>query len=120
MKTRLISATLGALLLTGSSMAMADRDGDRRGDWRGGNRGDDVRQHRDVRVVHDVRRDRDRRPHYRHHPQARWHGHHKPRWHGHYKPYWHRGYAPSRYSYYAPYRYDDRGAVTIILRSTIR
>jgi hypothetical protein len=117
MKTRLISATLGALLLTGSTMAMADRDGDRRGDWRVRDRGADLRghdarHHRDARIVHDVRRDWHPRPHYRHHPHARWHGHHKP--------YWHRGYAPSRYSYYAPYRYDDRGAVTIILRSTIR
>lgn len=117
MRTKLISATLGALLLTGSALAMADRDDNRRGDFRGRDRGHDTRGH-DVRKMHDfdnfrnVRRGHGHRKHFRHQVRPRWHSDWSPQWHHGQRSHYDRGYAPR-------YRNHD-GGLTIILRSTIR
>lgn len=125
MKTKLISATLGALLLTGSTIALADRDNNHRGDFRGRDHAVDVRGGHDERNFRNThgsrddwgrhdwgRRDWGRHPHYR--PYA------KPQWHGYRHPHWDRGYRHGYYQNYAPHRYYDRDGVTIIFRSTIR
>lgn len=132
MKTKLISATLGALLLTGSTLAMADRDDNRRGEFRGRDRGADMRGH-DLRG-HDVRKARDfdnfkdvrrgrghhKHKHFRHHVRPRWHGDWAPQWHHGYRSHYRDGHRSHYRHDYAP-RYRNRdGGLTIILRSTIR
>ena len=105
MITKLISAGVGALLLAGSGLALADRDDrDGRHGWR-------------ERGGHE-RHWNDRRPHghwkHGHGPQVRKHHHYYPRWHAPKSYYRHHGYR----SGWGPYsRYDD--GVTIIFKGRI-
>lgn len=125
MKTKLISATLGVLLLTGSAMAMADRDDKRRGDFRGRDRGADVRGHdtrvqnhrgdRDFGNYHNARRGHGQHREFRHHPRHHGHGHWQAQRHHGRHSYYDRGYAPHHYQH----RNRD-GGLTIILRGVIR
>lgn len=110
MKTKkLLASALGAILLAGSTLALA-------GDWksRSVERWDERPRHErswSDRSRHDWDRD------YRH---PRGHGY---RGRGHWKPYWHHHYRHHHhhfhhhYGYWRPYRYDSDG-VTIIFRGT--
>ncbi len=135
MKTKLISATLGALLLAGSPFALAERDDERRWQRGGHDRGADVRGFRVPREgFADVHRGHDRghgwkhghdrghgwkHGHNRHHWKRHHYGHH-PHWHGHGKKHWKERHY--RHHYYSDYgyapRYYDRDGVTIIFRGT--
>jgi hypothetical protein len=107
MLSKLISAGVGALLLAGSGLALADRDDrDGRHGWR-------------ERGGHE-RHWSDRRPHghWKHGPHARkhFHEHHRhyyPRWHAPHSYYKHHGYR----SGWGHSRYDD--GVTIIFKGRI-
>jgi hypothetical protein len=108
MKAKLIATALGALLLTGSTLALAE-------EWR---MRDTHRSERHLR--HDRGHDRgwsdhDRRDWGRDHKHYRGHGR------GHWKPYWHHKYRHHDhyrpYGHWRPYGYDHDG-VTIIFRGS--
>jgi len=102
MNTKLVASAVGAVLLAGSTLAVA-------GDWnsrnveRWGERSRPERSWSD----HD-RRDwgHDRR-------HSRDYGQYRGR--GHYKPYWHHHYRHHHHGYWQPHGYD-RDGVTIIFR----
>lgn len=113
MKAKLIATALGALLLSGSSLALAE-------EWR---MRDNHRSERHLR--HDRGHDRgwshhDRRDWGRDHRHYRGNGHHYGR--GHSKPYWHHKYRHyhhhhHHYGHWRPYGYHGDG-VTIIFRGS--
>lgn len=118
MKTKLIASALGALLISGSTVAMAES-------WKERtvrSFGDNPRHERSW-SGHD-RRDWGHSRHYRHdrgHP--RWHGQHRPHYRHHYRHHYGHHYGHyyrhhgghGYHSQWSPYRYD-RDGVTIIFR----
>jgi hypothetical protein len=106
MKAKVIATALGAVLLSGSTLALAD-------EWR-------MREtDRPGRYLRDRDwSDHDRRDWGRDHKKYRGHGHHA---YGHSKPYWHHKYQHhhhhDHYSYWSPYGYE-RDGVTIIFRGS--
>ncbi|HWQ37159.1 MAG TPA: hypothetical protein VNM24_00915 [Burkholderiales bacterium] len=112
MKTKkLVASALGAILLTGSTLALA-------GDWksRSVERWDERPRHErswSDHGRHDWERDY-RNP--RGHGYYRGRGHWKPYWHHHYRHH-HHHFHHHHYGYWRPYGYDSDG-VTIIFRGT--
>jgi hypothetical protein len=113
MKTKLVAAAIGAIVLTGSTLALA-------GDWSARNVekwGDSSRHERSWSEP-------DRRDWDRDQQHFGGYGHAKPYWHHHYQHHHHHKWKPKRhyyaahhYGYSPPYRYD-RDEVIIIFRGS--
>jgi hypothetical protein len=103
MNTKLVASAVGAVLLAGSTLAVA-------GDWnsRNAEQWGERSRHERSWSGHDRDWGDDRR-------HSRGHGHY--RGHGHWKPYWHHHYRHHHHGYWRPHGYD-RDGVTIIFRGS--